>query len=96
MIGIIATFTVLEENAAAFEAAAGQLAEATRAGEPGAKLYQLVKSLADPIQYCMMELWEDQAALDNHVTTEWYKAAGPVVAPLLAGRPKLERYSTVG
>jgi quinol monooxygenase YgiN len=92
MIAIIALFTVAEANAEAFEAAAGELVAATRA-EPGNKLYTLVRSAKDPTQYRMMELYEDQAAVEAHMASDWFKAAGPKLGPLLDGRPKIEEYT---
>jgi quinol monooxygenase YgiN len=93
MIAIIALFTVAEANAAAFEAAAGELVAATRANEPGTRLYTLVRSAKDPTQYRMMELYEDQAAVDAHMASDWFKAAGPKLGPLLDGRPVIEQYT---
>jgi len=93
MIAIIATFSVAPENAAAFEAAAGELVTATNAKEPGVKLYTLVRNAKEPTQYRMMELYADQAAIEFHTASEWYKAAGPKLGPLLAGRPQIEQYT---
>lgn len=76
MIAIIATFTVPEDKAEAFEAIAGELVAATNANEPGVKLYTLVRSAAEPTQYRMMELYENQAAIDAHMASEWFRAGG--------------------
>jgi quinol monooxygenase YgiN len=93
MIAIIATFTVAEANAEAFEAVANALVAATRANEPGVKLYTLVRNGKEPTQYRMMELYDDQAAVDSHMASEWFKAAGPKLGPLLDGRLKIEQYA---
>jgi quinol monooxygenase YgiN len=95
MIGLIATFTVTEENAAAFEAVATELASATRAGEPGNKLYQLVRNQKEPTQFRMMELYADQAAVEAHMASDWFKAAGPKLMALIEGRMLLERYNAL-
>lgn len=96
MIAIIATFTVPEANAAAFESVIAELSAATRANEPGVTLYQLVRGLKDPTHYRLMELYADQATVDTHMASDWFKAAGPKLGELIEGRPLLERYETVG
>lgn len=96
MIGLIATFTVTEENAAAFETVATDLANATRAGESGNKFYQLVRNQKEPTQYRMMELYEDQSAVEAHMASDWFKAAGPKLMALIEGRMLLERYHAIG
>lgn len=95
MIAIIATFTVTSDNAAAFEAVAGELAQATLANETGVSLYKLVRSTKDATQYRMMELYADQAAVDMHMASEWFKAAGPKLGGLVEGRIQIESYSVV-
>jgi len=95
MIAIIATFSVAEANAEAFEAVAAELVAATNANEPGVRLYTLVRNAKDPTEYRMMELYEDQAAIEAHTASEWYKAAGPKFGPLLGGRPKIEHYTVI-
>ncbi|AYJ85405.1 antibiotic biosynthesis monooxygenase (plasmid) [Sphingomonas paeninsulae] len=95
MIAIIATFTINAENAAAFEAVAGELVKATNANEPGVQLYKLVHNAKDPTQYRMMELYDDQAAVDAHMASEWFKAAGPKLGGLIEGRMQLERYAVI-
>jgi quinol monooxygenase YgiN len=95
MIAIIATFTVTADNAAAFEAVAGELAKATNANEPGVQLYKLVRSAKDTTQYRMMELYDDQAAVDSHMASDWFKAAGPKLGALVEGRIQIDSYAVV-
>ncbi|MDO7842216.1 putative quinol monooxygenase [Sphingomonas immobilis] len=95
MIAIIASFTVPEDKAEAFEAIAGELVAATNANEPGVKLYTLARDKKDPTQYRMMELYEDQAAVDTHMASDWFKAAGPKLGGVLDGRPKIEQFTVV-
>ncbi|MET0374438.1 MAG: antibiotic biosynthesis monooxygenase [Rhizorhabdus sp.] len=95
MIAIIATFTVAEANAAAFEAIAGELVAATTANEPGVKLYTLVRDRKDATKYRMLELYEDQAAVNSHMSAEWFKAAGKKLGAVLEERLVIEQYSVV-
>jgi quinol monooxygenase YgiN len=90
MIGIIATLKVQDGKGPEFEGVFSGLAEQVRANEPGNRLYQLTKSRADPNTYKVLELYTDQAALDHHGQTDYFRAAGPKLGPCLAGRPEIE------
>ncbi len=95
MIGIVATLKVQDGKNGEFEAVFKDLAEKVRAGEPGNLLYQLTKSRSDPNTYKVLELYKDQAALDLHGGTEYFRAAGPKLGPCLAGRPEIEYLDAV-
>jgi quinol monooxygenase YgiN len=95
MIGIVATLKVQDGKGAEFEGVFRDLAEKVRANEPGNLMYQLTKSRADPNTYKVLELYKDQAALDLHGGTEYFRAAGPKLGPCLAGRPEIEYLDAV-
>lgn len=85
MIGIIATFTVQADHAAAFETAIKNFVSAVKANEPGTVVYDFFKVKGKENTYVMMEQYIDQAALDAHGKTAHMKALLPVVGPMLAG-----------
>ena len=95
-IGIIAKLPVQESKAADFEAFFTELAKQVRANEPGNLAYQLTKSRTEPNVYKVLELYKDQAAVDHHGQTDYFKAAGPKFAGVLAGRPEIEYLDGVG
>lgn len=95
MIGVVATMKIKPETTEAFEAAMLKLVADTRANEPGVKHYQLCKSATDPTTYVVMELYQDQAALDGHMKSDHFRGAGPALGACLAGRPTLDRYETL-
>ncbi len=95
MIGVVATMKVKPEQVAAFEAAMRELVRATRANEPGVKVYQFCRSQKEPTTYIVMELYQDQATLDAHMASDWFRGAGPKLMPCLAERPVLEKYDPV-
>jgi quinol monooxygenase YgiN len=90
MIGVIAILKVQDGKNAEFEGVFGDLATQVRANEKGNLAYQLTKSRTDPNTYKVLELYTDQAALDHHGQTEYFRAAGPKLGPCLAGRPEIE------
>ena len=94
-IGVIATLKVQDGKQAEFEAVFRDLAAKVRAGEPGNRLYQLCRSKADATTYVVMEIYETEEALKTHGQTDYFKAAGAKMAPVLAGRPDIAFYETV-
>ncbi len=95
-IGIVATLKVAEGKNAEFEEIFTGLAKQVRANEPGNLAYQLTRSRTDPQTYKVLELYTDQAAIDLHGGTEYFKAAGPKMGPCLAGRPEIELLDGIG
>jgi len=67
-----------------------------RANEPGNKLYQLVRNKKNPQEYAVMELYEDEAALEAHREQPHFKDAQPKLGPCLAGKPDIKYFDTVG
>ena len=96
MIGVIAVLKVAEGKNAEFEAIFTDLAKQVRANEPGNLAYTLTKSRAEPNTYKFLELYVDQDALTHHGGTDYFKAAGPKFAAVLAGRPEIEYLDGVG
>ncbi|HXL98752.1 MAG TPA: putative quinol monooxygenase [Rhizomicrobium sp.] len=94
-IGVIATLKVQDGKGGEFESVFRALAAQVRANEPGNQLYQVVKSRADANTYVVMELYADQAALEAHGKSDHFKAAGPKIAPTLAGRPDIQYLDSI-
>ena len=95
-IGIIAKLPIQEGKGSEFEAFFTELAKQVRANEPGNLAYQLTKSRSEPNVYKVLELYKDQAAVDHHGQTDYFRAAGPKFAGVLAGRPEIEYLDGVG
>ena len=95
-IGIVATMKIQEGKNAEFEAFFTELAKQVRANEPGNIAYQLTKSRKDPQEYKVLELYTDQDAVTAHGQTDYFKAAGPKFAGVLAGRPDVELLDGIG
>ena len=90
MIGVIATLRVKEGEGPKLEAAFAELAAKVRANEPGNHAYQLCKSRTEPNTYKVLELYADEAALKAHGASDHFKASGPALGAVLAGRPDVE------
>ena len=97
MIGLIAKLKVQAGKGPAFEAAFRPLSDKVNSdAEPGAVLYKLCKSRTDPNTYVVMELYRDQAAVDEHAKTAHFTQLWPTIAPLLEpGRPDFEFVDSV-
>lgn len=96
MIGVIATLKIAAGKESEFETAANALAAKVNANEDGCILYELYKSKSDPNTYVFMEKYTDQAALDAHGKTDYFRAAQPALGACLAGAPDVQIYDAAG
>jgi len=95
-IGVIATLKIQADKTDEFEGIFTELAKQVRANEPGNLAYQLTKSRTEPGTYKVREIYKDQDALTHHGGTDYFKAAGPKLGGVLAGRPEIEYLDGVG
>jgi len=94
-IGIVATLKIQDGKESEFEAVFADLAKAVRANEPGNKFYQLCRSRTDKGTYIVMEMYEDDAALKAHGSSEHFRTIGTRMGPTLAGRPDVQYFDAV-
>ena len=52
--------------------------------EPGCQQYEVFQSALDPDKLLLLELWDDQAALDVHAQVNMSRSPNPVLAALRA------------
>ncbi len=95
-IALIVKLNVRDGKGPEFEAAFADQALAVRANEPGNRLYTLVRSRSDPQKYAVMEIYDDDAALQAHGAAPYMAENRPRIAPLLAEGTEFERYDIVG
>jgi quinol monooxygenase YgiN len=75
----------------AAEAAIADAVAATRA-EPGNLDYRFSADLAEPGRINMVEIWEDQAAIDAHMGTDHLAAFMAAIGPCVAGSVSITSY----
>jgi quinol monooxygenase YgiN len=90
MIGVIARVTIVAGKGAEFEAAFADQARGVRENEPANKLYQLVRSRTDPNSYVVMELYDNDAALEAHRAAPHMVANRPRIGPLIGAPTVVE------
>ena len=95
MIGLIATLRVQSGKAEEFESIFRQLAAKVKANEPGALVYQLTKSRKEADTYRVLELYQDQATVDQHVATDYFKSLFGQLQTLFSGPPDLEMVDSI-
>jgi len=93
MIGVIATLKVKEGKGADFETTANQLVNKVNANEEGALHYDLYKQ--DDNTYVFLERYKDEAALDIHRKTDYYKSIGAQLGAFLTGAPDVKVLQSV-
>lgn len=89
MIAVVATIKTKPGQGAEFEAVARELAAKVNAEEPGCKLYQLCKA-GEPDTYVFMERYVDQAAIEAHRVTPYFKELGKKMGAFMDGRPDVK------
>ena len=94
MLGVVATLKVKPGMEREFEAVAKELAAKVNANEPGCTLYALHVG-ETPHTYVFLERYVDQAALDFHRTTEYFKALGRTMGEFMDGRAEVLRLREV-
>ena len=81
MFGTVATIKIKEGKAAEFEKIATELVNKVNENEKGCLLYQL---------------YADQAAVEAHRSTEYFKTLGRTMAEFMDGKPTVQRLKQVG
>jgi quinol monooxygenase YgiN len=94
MLGTIATIKVKPGMEKDFELVAKELVAKVNANEPGCKLYALHHGEA-PFTYVFMERYVDQAAVEAHRATDYFKALGRKMGEFMDGRAEVLRLREV-
>ena len=94
MLGVVATLKIKSGTEREFEAVAKELVAKVNANEPGCKLYVLHHGEAAGT-YVFMERYVDQAAVDAHRATDYFKALGRKMGEYMEGRPEVLRLREV-
>jgi len=65
-------------------------------GEEGTLIYQLSADSTDENVLYFYEVYTGQDALIAHSSADWFKAFGPKLGPVLAGRPAMTFLAPLG
>ena len=57
--------------------------------------YDLLQSPTDPREFCFVERWENEPAVDQHAASEHVRRAGEQIAELVEAPPDIHRYRLV-
>lgn len=94
-VAVFAKIAAAPGKRAALRAALQSLLDGAE-NEAGTLMYLLHEDNADENLLWMYELYASQEALKLHMGSEGFKAAGPTLAPFLAGRPELNFVTPTG
>jgi quinol monooxygenase YgiN len=94
MLGVVATIKVKPGMEQQFEAVAKELVAKVNANEPGCRLYALHRAEA-PQTYVVMERYTDQAAVEAHRATDYFKALGRKMGEFMDGRAEVLRLTEI-
>ena len=93
-IGLIARFSIKADKKSEFEGIFAELEAKVKANESGCNFYSLHQSREDDSKYVVLEQYVDQAALDAHGKSDYFKSLGAKMGGCMAGRPEIEYLDT--
>jgi quinol monooxygenase YgiN len=93
-VHVVARFQAREGKEDALKAVLIALVPPTRR-EINCLQYDLIENPTDPRDFCFVERWESDKAVDAHGETEHVKKAREAVADLLEVPPDIRRYRLV-
>ncbi len=88
-VRLVVTITAAPGKGAEFARAFRPRCEESRK-DPGCQQFEIFQSAFEPDKFALLELWESQAALDNHAKLQ--AARPPLPAGLRAGAGEREDY----
>ena len=94
MIKIIAKRLVREECVEQYLSLAKELVAASQA-EPGCVTYTLNRCAENSRQFCFIEIWKDQDAINAHNASEHFTRIVPQLGKLLEINYPVEHYTEV-
>jgi len=94
-IGVVATLTIAEGKNEEFETVFTELVAKVNQNEKGCNFYQLHKSRTDGQVYVVLEEYADQAALEHHGGTDYFRELGKKMGGCLAAAPDVEYFDGV-
>jgi quinol monooxygenase YgiN len=86
---IVAKITVKPDKVKAFTDAAREIIEKSNK-EAGCKSYQLYQDPYDNLKFVFVEEYKNQAAVDAHFASDYFKAFGPKIGDLVQGPAKIK------
>ena len=95
MILIVAKNPIRPEYADDWTEHVKEFTDATRA-EPGNVSFDWYRSVEDPNVYVLVEAFADAAAGEAHVSSDHFKAAGKLLAKMMAGAPDIVHVEVPG
>ncbi|GKX67215.1 putative quinol monooxygenase [Inconstantimicrobium mannanitabidum] len=94
MIKVVAKHFVKEDKINIFLESAKKLVEATRK-ETGCIKYELHQDIKDPKILTMIEEWEDNQSLDNHMASKHFREIVPMLGTLMEKEAEMNLYKKV-
>ena len=94
-LGIVVNMSVKPEHCAGYEAHFDRQAALIKANEAGNRLYGLFRSRGREGSYVIVEIYDDEAALEAHRASDHHRAGMGRVGPMLAAPPDFETYDAI-
>lgn len=93
-VHVIARLRAKEGKADALKTALSALVTPSRR-ELACYQYDLLQNAADPHDFCFVERWDSDQALDRHAASDHVRRAGERIADLVEGPAEIHRFRQV-
>ena len=90
-IGITVQFTIQEGSNEAFEAGFAKASAVVKEQDEGCEMYDLFRSVEEPLRYAIIERWASQELLDAHMKSP-SMAGMAELGPHFASAPAMTQY----
>ena len=95
MIAVVATIRVTEGAGAEAEGVLREIATTVKANEPGMIIYQIFRSRTEANCYKVLEIYQDQAALEAHRANPALKGLVPRLGEFKSGPTEAEYFDAI-
>lgn len=90
MLSMLIRVKVFSDKVAEFEALVAQLVKDVATQEPDPKVYEVRRSLEDPLSYVYFISFADQAAFDSYSNADYHTQMSPKAMACIDGDPVFE------
>ena len=94
MLALTVEFRIKPNHVADFERAMLENARASRETEPGCRQFDVCRDPDDACAFFLYELYDDEAAIENHTKSSHYRKVNDVIADWIEAK-KVLRYQRI-
>ena len=91
-IRVVANIVAQTEQIKVLQAVLENLVEPSRK-EPGCLQYELLQNTDEPVEFTVLEAWDNIEAFNSHLESEHFRKAAAQLPEVVAAEPDIRKYS---